>query len=109
MSELIELLNVNVNKFFKLDSYKREDLNPNNIKTLDHIDYILTALDKYEKKTGKEAAVGEYVNIHLGGTYRISSKKNIEIKNSGSIQWYQNCYPRSYFENLKNKFTSKKI
>lgn len=108
MPDLAELLNVDVNKVLKLDSYKRVDLNPNNIKTLDHIESILNELDYYEKRTGQEAAVGEYVNIHLGGTYVINSRKDIELRNSGRVQWYNSCYPRSYFEDLKKKYSSEK-
>jgi hypothetical protein len=108
MPELTELLNIDVKKVLKLNKFKKIDLNPNHIKSLDQIESILNALDVYEKRTGQEAAVGEYVNIHLGGTYKINSKKNIELRNSGKVQWYNSCYPRSYFEKLKNKLSSKK-
>ncbi|MDD2678663.1 MAG: hypothetical protein PHT91_01265 [Candidatus Nanoarchaeia archaeon] len=108
MPELAELLYMNIPEVLHLDSYKRVDLDPNNVKTLNHVISILAELDNYKKQTGEEAAVGEYVNIHLGRVYRINSRKDIENRNTGKVQWYQSCYPYSYFEDLKKRLVNKK-
>ncbi len=81
-------------------------VNPKRIRTLTQLENVLDALDAYEKKRTCEAVVVLKQNIQLGGSYKIVSKEEAikGIDNPRKCEWYIKFYPRSYFEDLREKF-----
>lgn len=80
-------------------------LDPNEIKTMDQILYVLEEFNDFKKRTNYEAVVVLRINRHMGGTYVMLPKVYVEkeMKNHNPHEYYEKCFPRSFYENLKNK------
>ena len=78
---------------------------PEPLKTTEQVKKILIKLDKFERKTKKEAVVTLSQNRTLGDFYEITSKEqSIDgIQNPRTCELYCRFWPSSYFEELKEK------
>ncbi|MDP3728713.1 MAG: hypothetical protein Q8R18_04645 [bacterium] len=77
---------------------------PRSICSLEEVDGILKQIDIYA--LDKEAGVVLLQNPHLGGTYLVRTKKEYEAyrPQEGRREFYAKFWPRSYFENLRERF-----
>ena len=86
---------------------------PERIKSLSEVVDILHRMDIYKKEyVSGHSEIGVLLmqNTHLGASYEIVSKEEADygINNPRKCEWGVKFYPRSYFENLKKRLSSKR-
>jgi len=81
------------------------DIDPEDIRTIEELEQVISKIEIYMKKTKTEAGVVLKQNLQLGASYRIVSKiKAYEgMKKERIGEWYVKYWPHSYFESLREK------
>ncbi|MBS3108027.1 hypothetical protein J4468_03875 [Candidatus Woesearchaeota archaeon] len=80
-------------------------IHPKRIRALDEVDAIIFKIENYEKMLNCNAGVALRQNMQLGSSYIIVSENeaNEGLNRPRKFEWYASFFPKSYFENLREK------
>ncbi len=82
------------------------DIHPERILNKAELVDIILKIQAFEGLLNCSAGVVVKQNRQLGSSYRVVSDKDAEngIKNPGKSEWYLQFFPRSYFEQLRERY-----